>query len=79
MNVFFLLAHTNSFSKDLSPRKFMVWYLQQESFKFNEEVAWLSGQSRGFECGRPGFKSPTGLLNEFVLGDPRCNISTLCK
>ena len=23
------------------------------------EAAWLSGQSRGFEYGRPGFKSPT--------------------
>ena len=25
----------------------------------NQEAAWLSGQSWGFECGRPGFKSPT--------------------
>ena len=25
-----------------------------------KEAAWLSGQSWGFEYGRPGFKSPTG-------------------
>ena len=24
-----------------------------------EKAVWLSGQSWGFECGRPGFKSPT--------------------
>ena len=24
-----------------------------------KEAAWLSGQSWGFEYGRPGFKSPT--------------------
>ena len=24
-----------------------------------KEAAWLAGQSWGFECGRPGLKSPT--------------------
>ena len=27
-----------------------------------QEAAWLSGQSLGFECGRPGFKSWTRIL-----------------
>ena len=42
------------------------------------EAAWLSGQSWGLECGRPGSNPRLGLLNEFVLGDPRGKFTTLC-
>ena len=44
-----------------------------------EKAAWLSGQSWGFECRRPGFKSQTWIMNEIVLGDPRGKFTTLCK
>ena len=40
---------------------------------------WLSGQSWGFEHGRPGFKSSTRVLNGFVLGDTKGKFTTLCK
>ena len=52
--------------------------LQRRRHK-NWEAAWLSGQSWGFECGRPGFKSELGLLNGFVLGDTRGKFTTLCN
>ena len=44
-----------------------------------KEAAGLSGQSWNLNAEDRGSNPRLGLLNEFVLDDPRGNFTTLCK